>query len=132
LIAIIPLKEDFSMQCPECGRRIPDNSDSCLYWRAWIKGEASSEARTEPPTMSVSSGKMGENIIGIQLTKEEINFKKLEGPPLSIRARVEEILKKGEGQSEEIRTSFRNISESMERAGRRRKRRVSSKPSNSF
>ena len=128
----ITLKEDFSMQCPKCGRRISDNSHSCLYWRAWIKGEASSEARTEPPTMSLSSGKLVENITGIQLTKEEINFKKLEGLPLSIRARVEEILKKGEGQSEELGTSFRNIPESKERAGRRRKRRVSSKPSNSF
>ena len=128
----IALKEDFSMQCPKCGCRIPEDSESCLYPGAWIKGEASSEARTEPPTMSVSSGKMGENITGIQLTKEEINLKKLEGLPLSIRARVEEIVKKGEGQSEEIRTSFRNIPESMEKAGRRRKRRVSSKPSNSF
>jgi len=120
------------MQCPECGRRIPDNSDSCLYWRVWIKGEASSDARTEPSTISVSSGKMGENITGIQVTKEEINFKKLEGLPLSIRARVEEILKKGEGQSEEIETSFRNIPESKERAGRKRKRMGSLDPSNSF
>jgi hypothetical protein len=75
---------------------------------------------------------MGENITGIQVTKEEINFSKLEGLPFSIRARVEEILKKGEGRSDEIETSFHNIPESMERAGRRRKRKDSSKPSNSF
>ena len=65
---------------------------------------------------------MGENITGIQVTKEKINYKKLEGLILSIRTRVEEILKKGEGQSEEIRTSIRNFPESKERAGRRRKR----------
>ncbi len=120
------------MQCPECGRRISDNSDSHRYWRDWIKREGSSEAKTKSPTLMVSSRKMGENITGIQLTKEDINFKKLEGLPLSIRARVEEILKKGEGQSEEIETSFCNFPESMERAGRKRKRRGSSKPSNSF
>ena len=85
------------MKCPKCGRRISDSSDSRLYWRAWIKEEASSEARTESPTLMVSSGKMGENITGIQVTKEEISCQKLEGIPLSIRARVEEILKKGGG-----------------------------------
>jgi len=131
-LIVIALKEDFAMQCPECGRRIPDNSDSCLYWRTWIKGKAPSEARTESPTLSVSSGKMGENITGIRVIKAEKDYKKLKGIPLSIRARVEEILKKGEGRSEEIRTSFRNFPESMERAGRKRKRRDSSKPSNSF
>jgi hypothetical protein len=99
------------MKCPKCGRRIPDNSDSCLYWGTWIKGEASPKARKEFPALSVSSGKMGENVAGIQATKEEINSKKLEGLPLSIKARVEKILKKEEGQSEEIETSFRNILE---------------------
>jgi hypothetical protein len=43
---------------------------------------------------------MGENIAGIQVTKEAINYRKPDGPPLSIKARVEEVLKKGEGQSE--------------------------------
>lgn len=120
------------MQCPKCGRRIPDSSDSCLYWRAWIKREASSEARTESLTLKVSSGKMGENITGIQVTKEEINYRKLEGIPLSIRARVEEVLKKGEGQSEEMRISFHNIPESKERAGRKKKKMDPWMPSNSF
>ena len=120
------------MQCPKCGRRISDSSDSRLYWRAWIKGEASSEARTESPTLMVSSGKMGENITGIQVTKEEISCQKLEGIPLSIRARVEEVLKKGEGQGEEIRTAFRNIPESKGRAGRKKKKMGPWMPSNSF
>ncbi len=128
----IALKEDFAMQCPKCGRRIPDNGDSCLYWRAWIKGEATSKARKEPSTIPGSFGKKGENITVIQVTKEAIGFKKPEGLPLSIRARVEEILKKGEGQREEIHTSFCNIPESMERAGRKRKKRISAEPSNSF
>jgi len=75
----------------------------------------------EFPTLSVSSGKMNENITGIQATKEEINNKKLDGLPLSIRARVEEILKKGEGPSEEIRTSCTNILGTKERSGRKRK-----------
>lgn len=110
------------MKCPKCGHRAPDNSDSCLYWGAWINGEAPFKARTESPILSVSSGKMEENIAGIQVTKEEMNYRKLDALPLSIRARVEEILKKGEGQSEEIRTSFRNIPESKERAGRKKNR----------
>jgi hypothetical protein len=80
----------------------------------------------------VSSGKMGENIAGIQVTKEEINYQKLEGLPLSIRARVEEVLKKGEGQGEEIRTAFRNIPESKGRAGRKKKKMGPWVPSNSF
>jgi hypothetical protein len=101
---------------------MPDISDSRLYWRAWIKEEASSEARTESPTSSVSSGKMGENFTGVQVTKGEKNYSKLGEDPLSIRARVEEILKQGEWQSEEIRTSFRNIPESKERAGRKKKK----------
>jgi hypothetical protein len=86
----------------------------------------------ESPTVSVSSGKMGESITGIQVTKEEINYQKLEGIPLSIRARVEEILKKGEGQGEEIRTAFRNIPESKGRAGRKKKKMSPWMPSNSF
>ena len=115
------MKEDLSMKCPKCGCRIPDNSDSWLYWGTWIKGEASSETSMEFPTLSVSSGKMNENITGIQATKEEINNKKLDGLPLSIRARVEEILKKGEGPSEEIRTSCTNILGTKERSGSKRK-----------
>jgi hypothetical protein len=75
---------------------------------------------------------MGGNIIGIQVIGDERNYRNPGGLPLSIRARVEEILKKGEGQGEEIETSFRNIPESMERAGRKKKRRVPSEPSNSF
>jgi hypothetical protein len=63
----------------------------------------------ESPTLSVSSEKMGENITAIQTTKEEKNYRNLEKLPLSIRDRVEEILKKGEGQSEEIGTSFGNV-----------------------
>lgn len=110
------------MKCPKCGCRIPDEIDSRLYGGAWIKGEASSKARMESPTLTVSSGKMGGKITGIQVTKEEINYKKLVGLPLSIRARVEEILKEGEGQRDAIRTPFRNIPESKERAGRKKKR----------
>jgi hypothetical protein len=121
LIAIA-LKENVAMQHPKCDRRIPDDSGSCLFWRVWVRGEASSEARTESPMSSVSSGKMREINIGIQVTKEEIDYRKLEGPPLSIRARVEEVLKKEEGQSEEIGASCRNIHESKERAGRKNKR----------
>ena len=50
------------------------------------------------------------------------NYKKLEELPLSLRAKVEEILKKGEGPKEVIKNPFDNFFESMERTGRKRKR----------
>jgi hypothetical protein len=69
-----------------------------------------------------SSGKMGMNFGGVQVTKKEINYKKLEDLPLSLRARVEEILKKGDGQNEEIKTSSYDLPESLGRTGKRRKK----------
>jgi hypothetical protein len=65
---------------------------------------------------------MGEDSTGIPVTKEKINYKKLEELPLSLRAKVEEILKKGEGPKEVIKNPFDNFFESMERTGRKRKR----------
>ena len=94
------------MQCPKDAHRIPNKADRCLYCGARTKDETYSETRTESPALLISLGKMGENLTGIQGTQEEINFKKLDELPPSLRAKVEEILKKGEGQSEEIRTSF--------------------------
>ena len=116
------LKGDFSMQCPKCSHRTPDKGDRCLYCGAWIKGGASSEKRTESPGFLVPPGKMGEDSTGIPVTKEKINYKKLEELPLSLRAKVEEILKKGEGPKEVIKNPFDNFFESMERTGRKRKR----------
>jgi hypothetical protein len=69
-----------------------------------------------------STGKMGKNFSGVQVTKEEIDYKKLDALPLTLRAKVEEMLKKGEGQNEEIKTSFQNFPESMEGTGRKRRR----------
>jgi len=68
------------------------------------------------------SGRMGENLPGIPGAKEGINYKKLEELPPALRAKVEEILKKGEGQGEEMRTSFSNFPEWMEGRKRRRKK----------
>ena len=89
------------MQCPKCAHKIPDKSHRCLYCGAWTKDETSSEKRTESRALWVPSGKLIENLIDIQGTKEEINYKKLEELPLSLRAKVEEVLKKGEGQGED-------------------------------
>ena len=110
------------MQCPKCGHRIPDKDDRCLYCGAWTKGEASSQTKTESSTLMASSGKMGKDFPGIQIAKEGINYKKLEELPLSLRARVEEILKKGDGQNEEIKTSSYDLPESLGRIGKRRKK----------
>ena len=110
------------MQCPKCGHRIPDKGDRCLYCGAWIKEGASPEKKTESPGFLPSSGKMGKDSTGIQVTKEKINYKKLEELPLSLRAKVEEILKKDEGPNEEIKNPFDNFPESLERMDRKRKR----------
>jgi hypothetical protein len=116
------LKEDFFMQCPKCGHKIPDMNDKCLYCGAWTKGEAASGTGADSSRFMASSGKMGKNFAGVQVTKEEINYKKLEELPLPLRARVEAMLKKGEGQSEEIKTFFHNIPEPMDRTGEKRKK----------
>jgi hypothetical protein len=110
------------MQCPKCAHRIPDKADRCLYCGARTKDETSSETRAESRALLVSSGKMGENLFGIQGSKEEINFKKLEELPPSLRAKVEEILKKGEGQSEETEISFPSFPESVGGMGSKRKK----------
>ena len=68
------------------------------------------------------SGKTGKDSAGNQGTKEKINYRKLEELPLSLRAKVEEILKKDEGPNEEIKNPFDNFPESLERMERKRKR----------
>jgi hypothetical protein len=110
------------MQCPKCSHRIPDKGDRCLYCGALIKGGAPSEKKTEPPGVLVPSGKMGKDPAGIQVTKEKIDYKKLQELPLSLRAKVEEVLKKDEGPNEEIKNPFDNFPDSMERMDRKRKR----------
>jgi len=93
------------VECPKCGHRIPDKDDKCLYCGAWTKGEVT------------SSEKMDKNSSGIQVTKEVINHKKLEDLPESLRAKVEEMLKKGESHSVAIKTSYYNLPESLEGTG---------------
>ena len=98
------------MECPKCGHRIPDKDDKCLYCGAWAKGEVT---YAEKPV---------NNLSGIQVTKEEINYKKLEDLPESLRAKVEEMLKKGESQNVEIENSFYNFPESMDRTSPKKKK----------
>ncbi len=89
------------MQCPKCTHKIPDKSNRCLYCGAWTKDETSSETRTESRGLLFPSGKMGEDLTEVQGTKEKINYKKLDELPRPLKAKVEEILKKGERQGEE-------------------------------
>jgi len=110
------------VHCPKCAHWIPDKSHKCLYCGALTKDETSSETRTESRPLLTPSGKMGENLAGIQGTKEEINYRKLEELPPSLRAKVEEILRKGEGQGWEMRTSFSNFPEWMEATKGKRKK----------
>jgi hypothetical protein len=110
------------MQCPKCGHRIPDQDDRCLYCGAWTKGEGSSQTKTESSALVASSGKMGKDFPEIQVSKEGIDYKKLEGLPLSLRARVEEVLKNGDGKNGEIKTSTYGLPESPDRTGKRRRR----------
>ncbi len=90
------------MECPKCGHRIPDKDDKCLYCGAWTKGEVTSSEKT------------GKNLSGIQVTREEINYKKLEQLPESLKAKVEELLKKGDSHDGEIKNPFFNFPESMD------------------
>ena len=110
------------MQCPDCGHKIPDMSDKCLYCGAWTKGKAVSGTRADSSGVMASSGKLGEYFAGVQVTKEEMNYKKLEDLPLPLRAGVEAMLKKGDGQSKEIKAFFQNFSESPNKADGKRRR----------
>ncbi len=110
------------MQCPKCGHKIPDMNNKCLYCGAWTKGEAASGTGADSSGFMASSRKMGKNFAGVQVTKEEINYKKLEELPLPLRARVEAMLKKGDGQSEEIKTFFQSFPESPSKTDGRRKK----------
>ena len=96
------------MECLKCGHRIPDKSDKCLYCGAWTRGEVPPDPRTEPPQHVTPSDKTGDNSPGIPGTKEEMKYKKLEDLPESLRAKVEDILRKGEreSQSVEIKTKI--------------------------
>ena len=58
------------------------------------------------------------------MTREEINYKKLEDLPLSLRTKVEEMLKKGEGRNEEMKTSVHNFPGSMEGTSKKKKKRM--------
>lgn len=98
------------MECPKCDHRIPDKDDRCLYCGAWTKGEVT------------SSEKRDKNSSGIQVTNEEINYKKLQDLPESLRAKVEEMLKKGESQNVAIKTSYYNFPESLDGTGPKKKK----------
>jgi hypothetical protein len=110
------------MQCPKCGHKIPEMNDRCLYCGAGTKGQSASGARADSSGFMACSGKMDKDSAGVQVTKEEIDYKKLEGLPLSVRAKVEAMLKKGEGRREEIKNPFESFPEPMERTGRKRRR----------
>jgi hypothetical protein len=57
----------------------------------------------------------------IQTTEQEMNHKNPGGLQLSIRDRVEEIIKNGKGRSEETGPSPSSSIESKKRAGRKKK-----------
>ena len=103
------------MECPKCKHKIPDKADKSLYCGARNKGEVFSRTETEPLQFATSSREGGKSVWGAQVTKEEINYKKLEELPESLRAKVEEMLKRGETQSAEIKNSFYNFPGSRDR-----------------
>jgi hypothetical protein len=109
------------MECLKCGHRIPDKSDKCLYCGAWTRGEVPPDPRTEPSQHVTSSEKTGDNFPGISLTKEEMKYKKLEALPESLRAKVEDMLRKGERESQNVgiktKISSCNFPELMDRTG---------------
>lgn len=110
------------MECPKCRHRIPDKHDKCLYCGAWTKGDAPSNPRTGATPSVTSTQKTGENFPTNQVTRKEINFKKLEELPESLRAKVVEMLKKGEGQNAAIKTLSYNFPESLDRTDAKKKK----------
>lgn len=98
------------MECPKCGHRIPDRDDKCLYCGARVKGEVT------------SSEKMGQISSGIQVTREGIDYKKLEDLPESLRAKVEEMLKKGENQNVEVKIYRSPFPQSLDGTSPRKKK----------
>lgn len=109
------------MECLKCRHRIPDKSDKCLYCGAWTRGEVPLDPRTEPSQHVTSSEKTGDNFPEILPTKEEIKYKKLEDLPESLRAKVEDMLKKGERESQNVgiktKISSYNFPELLDRTG---------------
>jgi len=103
------------MECLKCGHRIPDKDDKCLYCGAWTRGEGPSKAKMEPSQFVTASEKTGNSFPGIQVTKAEMIYKKLEDLPESLRSKVEEMLRKGERQNVEIKASFHNFLEPLDR-----------------
>jgi hypothetical protein len=101
------------VECPKCGHRIPEKDDKCLYCGAWTKGEVT---YAEKPVNNLSE---------IRVTKKEISYKKLQDLPEPLRAKVEEMLRKGESQNVEIETPFCNFPESMARTSRKEKKKMS-------
>jgi hypothetical protein len=112
------------MECLKCGHRIPDKSDKCLYCGAWTGGEVPPDPGTEPSQHVTSPEKTADHFPGISPTKEERKYQKLEDLPESLRAKVEDILKKGErgSQNAEIEAKISNFPELMDRTGARRKK----------
>ena len=110
------------MECPKCKHRIPDKADKCLYCGSWTKGELLSRTETEPSRFATSSQETGKSFLGTQVTKEEINYKKLEELPEPLRAKVEEMLKKGETQSVETKKYSYRLPESMDRTSPKKKK----------
>jgi hypothetical protein len=111
-----------SMECLKCGHRIPDKDDKCLYCGAWTRGEVPSETKTEPSQFVTASEKTGNRFAAVQVTKEETKYKKLEDLPESLRAKVAEMLRKGERQNGEIKTSFHNFFEPLDRKSSKKKK----------
>jgi len=93
------------MECPKCKHKIPDKADKCLYCGSWTKGKVLCRTKTEPSQSVPPSREGGQSFWGAQVTKEEIKYEKLEELPESLRAKVEEMLKRGETQSVEIKNS---------------------------
>jgi len=111
------------MECPKCGHRILDSVDKCLYCGARTKGDAPSSPKPEASQSGTSLlPKTGENSQGIQAAREGINFKKLEELPESLRAKVVEMLQKGEGQNTEIKDFFCSFPESLDGTSPRKKK----------
>ena len=101
------------MECLKCGHRMPDRADKCLYC-GWIRGEVISRTGTEPGPSATSSEKTGKNISPIQATPKEFRYEKIEDLPEDLRVKVEEMLKKGENRSVEIKTSVSKFPDSLD------------------
>lgn len=88
------------MQCPDCGRDMPDGDERCLYCGAPLKSPLSSGVFTtiSRRETTTTSERGGSHAVTYNISEEEKNYDKLDALPSHLRDKIAEIMKQ-EGES---------------------------------